>query len=73
MNPDPKTADASDDWHCGGWEGAEMATYQHMKSLTFEQKIAWLESAQKTVAAMHGWEAARQNSGTTLKCRAAAS
>ena len=60
---------ASDDWHCGGWAGAEMATFQHMMSLTFEQKIAWLEGAQETVAAMHGWEAARQNSGTTVKPR----
>ena len=63
----PETPNPTDNWHCGGWEGAEMATYEHMKSLTFEQKIAWLEGAQETVAAMHGWEVARQNSGTNAK------
>lgn len=70
---DPEAPAASDDWHCGGWEGAEMATYEHMKSLTFAQKIAWLESAQERIAAMHGWEAARQNSGTTVDVRRQAS
>ncbi len=44
----------NNDWHCGGWEGAERETLRHMISLTFEEKIQWLEQAQKMIAAMHG-------------------
>ena len=56
-----------DDWHCGGWEGAERETLRFMQSLTFEQKLNWLEQAQRLVAEMHGWEAALQPGGTLVK------
>lgn len=66
---DDKTIDLPDDWHCGGWEGAERETLRGMQSLTFEQKLDWLEQAQRLVAAQHGWEAALQPSGTLIKPR----
>lgn len=56
----------TDDWHCGGWEGAELATLRHMASLTFDQKLAWLEEAQRLVADLHGPEAALLPSGSTV-------
>ena len=54
------------DWHCGGWEGAELTTLRHMASLTFTQKVAWLEQAQRIVASLHGWDAALQPSGSIV-------
>ena len=65
-----KQTDASTEWHCGGWEGAERETLRFMQNMTFEQKLDWLEQAQRLVAAMHGWEAALQPSGTLVKPRA---
>ena len=58
-----------DDWHCGGWEGAELTTLRHMASLTFDQKLDWLEGAQQLIADIHGWEAALLPSGSTVKPR----
>ena len=60
---------APDDWHCGGWEGAEMATLRGMQQMTFWQKVLWLEQAQRFIADLHGWEAAMQPSGTLVKPR----
>ena len=56
----------SNDWHCGGWEGARQETYSVMQELTFDQKLDWLEGAQQLVADMHGWEAALLPSGSTV-------
>ena len=50
MGSEEKQADKNDDdWSCGGWEGAELATLRHMQTLTFRERIQWLEMAQKTV------------------------
>ena len=61
--------DSKNDWHCGGWEGARRETQRFMKSLTFDQKLDWLEGAQQLVAEIHGWEAALLPSGSTVKPR----
>ena len=66
---DEKTTNPPGDWHCGGWEGAERETLRLMQRMTFEQKLNWLEQAQRLIAAMHGWEAALQPSGTLIKPR----
>ena len=42
-------------------ESAETTRLRLMKSLTFEQKLAWLDWAYRQVVAKYGWEAARQN------------
>ncbi len=54
-------------WHCGGWEGAELETLRAMSALTFEQKLDWLEQAQRLIADLHGWEAALQPNGTLAR------
>ena len=66
MNNQP-VPDGTQDWHCGGWEGAERETLRYMASLTFEQKLAWLEDAQQLVADIHGWEAALLPSGSSVR------
>ena len=68
MNDQPKPA-TTDDWHCGGWEGAERETLRYMASLTFDQKLDWLEGAQQLIAEIHGWEAALLPSGSTVMPR----
>lgn len=60
----------NNDWHCGGWEGAERETLRHMISLTFEEKIQWLEMAQKLIADMHGEEASLLPSGSLIPRKA---
>lgn len=42
-------------WHCGGWEGSERETLRRMASLTFEEKIIWLEEAQKLASGIKAW------------------
>ena len=42
-------------------EDAEATRLRLMKSLTFEQKLAWLDWAQRQVAAKYGWKIACQN------------
>ena len=59
--------DQTDDWHCGGWEGARRETYRSMQALTLDQKLDWLEGAQELVASMHGWEAALLPSGSIVR------
>ena len=50
MDSEEKQADKNDDdWSCGGWEGAELATLRHWQTLTFRERIQWLEMAQETV------------------------
>ena len=50
MDSEEKQADKNDDdWSFGGWEGAELATLRHWQTLTFRERIQWLEMAQKTV------------------------
>ena len=58
--------DQKDDWHCGGWEGAQRETYRMMQEMTFAQKLAWLEEAQQFIADIHGEEAALLPSGSTV-------
>ena len=65
----PSDLDFSEDWHCGGWEGAELTTLRHMASLTFDQKLEWLEGAQQIIADIHGWDAALLPSGSTVMPR----
>lgn len=65
MNDQDKSL-AAGDWHCGGWEGARRETLRTMRNLTFEQKLDWLEQAQRLIADIHGWEAALQSSGTLV-------
>ncbi len=62
----------NNDWQCGGWEGAQRETLRHMISLTLEEKIEWLENAQKMIAAMHGEEASLLPSGSIIPKKAAA-
>jgi hypothetical protein len=38
-----------------------------MRNLTFEQRLDWLEQAQRLIAEIHGWEAALQPSGTLVR------
>lgn len=64
---DPDNSLPAGDWHCGGWEGAELETLHTMSRLTFEQKLDWLEQAQRLIADMHGWEASLQPSGTLVR------
>jgi hypothetical protein len=64
---DPDNSLVAGDWHCGGWEGAELETLRTMSRLTFEQKLDWLEQAQRLIADLHGWEAALQSSGTLVR------
>jgi len=66
MNPADEPNPAAD-WHCGGWEGAERETLRAMQRMTFEQKLIWLEQAQRLVADLHGWEAALQPSGALIR------
>ena len=54
------------DWHCGGWEGAERETLRHMAGLSFEGKLRWLEEAQEIIVAFHGEEAANLPSGSIV-------
>lgn len=54
------------DWQCGGWKGARRETIRHMMSLSFEEKIQWLEEAQDLIAEMHGEEAALLSSGSII-------
>ena len=58
--------DNSQDWHCGGWEGAERETLRYMASLSFAQKLKWLEDAQQFIADIHGWEVALLPSGSSV-------
>ena len=44
----------------------ETARLRSMKSLTFEQKLAWLDWAQRQVAAKYGWKIARQSDSTLI-------
>ena len=57
---------SADDWHCGGWEGAELTTLRYMVNLTFDQKLKWLKGAQQLIAEIYGWEAALLPSGSTV-------
>ena len=52
-----------------GWEEAESETLRIMQRMTFEQKLDWLEQAQRLVADLHGWEAALQPGGTLVEPR----
>ncbi len=63
----PDHSPPAGDWHCGGWEGAELETLRTMSALTFEQKLDWLEQAQRLIADLHGWEAALKSSGTLVR------
>ena len=55
-----------DDWHCGGWEGAQRETWRQMIGLSFDERLAWLEEAQNVIAAMHGEEAALLPAGSII-------
>ncbi len=46
-----------------------MTTLRHMASLTFDQKLNWLEGAQQLIADIHGWEAALLPSASTVMPR----
>lgn len=48
-------AEKKDDWHCGGWPGAEREQLRRMASLSFEEKIQWLEEAQKMADHIKAW------------------
>ena len=67
MDSDQEHQPSNENWHCGGWEGAEAETLRIMRAMSFEQKIRWLEQAQRLVAEMHGWPAALQPGGTLIK------
>lgn len=50
-----RDASKTGDWHCGGWEGAEREELRRMASLSFEEKIRWLEEAQALVSGIKAW------------------
>ena len=56
----------NDNWHCGGWEGAQRETYRIMQEMTFDQKLACLEDAQQFIADIHGPEAALLPGGSSV-------
>ena len=48
MDSEEKKADKNDDdWSSCTWEGNELAMLRQMQTLTFRERIQWLEMAQR--------------------------
>lgn len=58
---DTKIQNASHNSQYHERDDAEMARLRLMQSLTFEQKLAWLDWAFHQVVAKYGWDAALRN------------